>query len=768
MGPSGRLPAAHAPGDCGTSWLASVDEQDRAGRNERRLKALQEYDILDTPRERDFDDIATLAAEICATPIAVVNLISDVRQFFKAETGLGVREAPFNGAFCVQAILEGDFLIVPDASKDPRFADSPLVAGPPHLRFYAGARLTTPAGVPIGTVCVLDYVPRSLTDVQQRALQGLARQAMAQLELRRLARLENLARRTAENGERRYRAVFDSAVDYAIVVLDRDGIIKDWNEGAVRILGWSRDEAVGQDVSLFFTEEDREHAIHKREMASAHSVGRGMDERWHLRRSGELFWANGEMMPLKEDDGTLIGYVKILRDQTAQRLAEDRLKASEKRWRELFEQMAEGFFVGELIRDGEGKAVDYRFIEINPAFATQSGIPASAVGTTMRAYAQDLPQQLIDRCAVTVETGEPQSFEIYIAQLGRWFDVRSARESEERFLCLFFDITQRREIEEKLRLSEERLKLALSASGNIAIWDWALQSERIHGDANFARMYGLDLREAEEGVSIERYLRHVVPEDLPHVRLKLADVFEGGTEFLCDYRLAVPGEALRWVECKGAVVGDAATRSMRFSGTTIDITARKMAEQERELLSAELAHRVKNTFSVVQAIVAQTLRRAEPALSETLQNRLAALSKAHGVLLQSNWETSTLESLMTGVLSMQAEMARFDLEGPDVTVGAKTALSLSLLLHELSTNALKYGALSVDGGKVVIRWSLEGDQFRLVWREEGGPAAVKPERRGFGSRLIEMGINGARNTELDYGAGGLTAMFTAPREAVAG
>ncbi len=205
---------------------------------------------------------------------------------------------------------------------------------------YAGARLTTPQGVPIGTVCVLDHRPRQLNDMQKRALKGLARQAMAQLELRRLARLERAARQSAESGERRYRAVFDSAVDYAIVVLDREGIIRDWNEGAVRILGWTPEEVIGQDVSLFFTPEDREHAIHTKEMASAYTVGRGMDERWHLRKSGELFWANGEMMPLKDEDGALVGYVKILRDRTDQRLAEERLKASEKRWRELFEQMA--------------------------------------------------------------------------------------------------------------------------------------------------------------------------------------------------------------------------------------------------------------------------------------------------------------------------------------------------------------------------------------------------------------------------------------------
>ncbi len=150
-----------------------------------RLAALASYDILDTPRERDFDDVAALASALCGTPIGVVNLIGDGRQFFKAEVGLGVRETPLASSFCAKAILEEEFLLVPDATKDPRFECNPLVTGAPSLRFYAGALLRTEEGLPIGTVCVLDFQPRRLTDLQQQALRVLARQVMKQLELRR-------------------------------------------------------------------------------------------------------------------------------------------------------------------------------------------------------------------------------------------------------------------------------------------------------------------------------------------------------------------------------------------------------------------------------------------------------------------------------------------------------------------------------------------------------------------------------------------------------
>lgn len=159
-----------------------------------RLEALASYDVMDTPRERDFDEIAELASKICETPIAVVNVIAEGRQFFKAEVGLGVRETPLDSSFCAKAILEEDFLVVPDATKDARFDCNPLVTGEPGLRFYAGALLKTPEGHAIGTLCVLDFKSRPLTEVQETALRVLARQVMRQLELRKVLRERDAAK----------------------------------------------------------------------------------------------------------------------------------------------------------------------------------------------------------------------------------------------------------------------------------------------------------------------------------------------------------------------------------------------------------------------------------------------------------------------------------------------------------------------------------------------------------------------------------------------
>jgi signal transduction histidine kinase len=150
-----------------------------------RLSALRSYGVLDTPVEAAFEDIVRIASHVCDTPIAVVNLIDDGRQWFKSEVGLGVRETPLDTSICAHAILQPGLFEVPDLTQDARFACNPLVTGELNLRFYAGALLQTPDGLPLGTVCVLDTVPRRLSPAQRETLLALARQTMAQLELRR-------------------------------------------------------------------------------------------------------------------------------------------------------------------------------------------------------------------------------------------------------------------------------------------------------------------------------------------------------------------------------------------------------------------------------------------------------------------------------------------------------------------------------------------------------------------------------------------------------
>jgi PAS domain S-box-containing protein len=197
-----------------------------------RLESLRQYDILDASTEQEFDDLTHLAAHICGTPISLISLVDHERQWFKSSFGLEAVEIPRDVFFCAHAIIGDDLLIIPDAAADERFANNALVAGEPHIRFYAGAPLVTPEGQAIGTLCVIDTVPRQLDEAQQDALRRLARQAVALLEARpqdlpshsRQARLQADHQRGLQESQSFLQSTLD-ALSSHIAVLDENGKI---------------------------------------------------------------------------------------------------------------------------------------------------------------------------------------------------------------------------------------------------------------------------------------------------------------------------------------------------------------------------------------------------------------------------------------------------------------------------------------------------------------------------------------------------------------
>lgn len=200
-------------------------------------------------------------------------------------------------------------------------------------------------------------------------------------------------------------------------------------------------------------------------------------------------------------------------------------------------------------------------------------------------------------------------------------------------------------------------------------------------------------------------------------------------------------------------------------------TARFDAEERQRILNLELSHRMKNTFAMVQALATQTLRNVterEPIAAFT--QRIHALSTAHDVLLQQSWTAAQMREVVISVLGALEKIDRFAVEGPNIKIGPRATLSLSLLLHELSTNALKYGSLSAPAGSVHVRWFVRSlgvsDELVLIWTECGGPEISQQSSTGFGTKLIKMGLVGTGGTDVSYAPSGLVATFTAPLDEV--
>jgi PAS domain S-box-containing protein len=430
----------------------------------QRLAALACYDVLDTPREASFDELAELAADLCDAPIAAVNLITGNRQFFKAEVGLGVRETPLDSSFCIHALQEDDFLLVSDATQDARFACNPLVTGEPRLRFYAGALLKTAEGVPIGTLCVLDYQPRSLTALQQKSLRVLARQVMAQLDLHREIlerdrRYDELTRTRNEavDSEARFRNMADHA-PVMLWVTDADGACTYLNQRWYEFTGQTPDKAVGLGWLTATHPDDSQRS--SQIFLDANATRTPFRLEYRLRHAdGSYHWAIDAALPRFGADGTFLGYIGSVIDIQDRRHAEEQLTRSEARYRTLFESIESGFCVVEV--DLSGDLVDYRVVEANPAFFEQTGFPQAIVNQWLRKALPELEEHWYDVYGRVARTGEPMRFEQGSATLERWFDVfafRTGDTSEGRVAILFNDISARRRAEEALQRLNETLE----------------------------------------------------------------------------------------------------------------------------------------------------------------------------------------------------------------------------------------------------------------------------------------------------------------------
>ena len=450
--------------------------------------------------------------------------------------------------------------------------------------------------------------------------------------------------------------------------------------------------------------------------------------------------------PVRDDAGNVTGIfaegidvTANTRAEAARRDAELALRSQEAHLSAFFNQSAAGM----TETDSTG-----RFVRVNDRFCQITGRSREELlGLRMQdiTHPQDLPANLPLFNEAAQGGGSFDIVKRYLRPDGGevWVHnsvttVRDDQGAPVSTICVTIDITDRRLAEEQVRASEA-LQRAITEATPECIKIVGAAGELIH-----MNQAGLDMVEApdlETVIGADTFAL-IAPEHRQLWRRNHARVIEGES-LSWEFDIVGLGGTRRRMETH-AVPLPRPDGSVAQLAVTRDVSQRKKAEEHQRLLINELNHRVKNTLAIVQGLAQQSFKgqQVPPPVLRAFDGRLAALSAAHNILTQRNWEHASLAQIADDTIAPhRSGEDRIVVDGPDLLISPRMAVSLALALHELATNAAKYGALSTPAGRVEIAWREENKRLRLVWRESGGPRVETPSIRGFGTRMIERGLS---------------------------
>lgn len=329
------------------------------------------------------------------------------------------------------------------------------------------------------------------------------------------------------------------------------------------------------------------------------------------------------------------------------------------------------------------------------------------------------------------------------------FERGDGQECAVRYVGTLQDVTEQWEAEEALRESESRLRLAVEA-GRMAVWEYDVATDSVTGSPELNRVLGFP--EDAKPSTAEMRARYWPGEHERVQAIGQAALARGERFFEAEYRYVWPDSSVRWLLMRAEVRFGADGAPSKAIGVVLDVTERKEAEERQALLMREVDHRAKNALTVVQAAVRLTRAADLDSYRSAIEGRVSALARAQTLLAGDRWAGADLRALVEGELAaFVGDGQRAVLNGSRVALPAQAAQPLAMAVHELATNAVKYGALSTPAGHVAISWDVEGGGkplLRLRWAERGGPLVAAPSRRGFGSRVLEGTIKGQLGGKL--------------------
>jgi len=532
-----------------------------------RLRALRRLDILDSAPEREFDALVATAALVCGVPISLVSLIDHDRQWFKANVGLpGVTETPRDVAFCAHAILDDGIFEVPDALADPRFADNPLVATAPDTRFYAGATLRLSDGAHVGTLCVIDRVPRRLSEEQREALRLLSIAAVQALESRRMAR-------AFAASETRFRTLSEAS-PFGVFATDSAGACTYTNARWQAIYGLSEAEAQGEGWSLTLHPDDKPAVFAQWQHSAAQKQAFDMEFRVR-RRDGAVLHVRSVARALLDGDGQVTGYVGSVEDITERLQSRRRLDEKRKRLAAIIQGTGAGTWEWN-VQTGETRFND-RWAEIVGATLDELS------PTTIQTWADLAHPEDMARSTALLRAhfaGETPAYECEARMRhrdGHWVWVldrgtvltRTADGQPEWMFGTHLDITARKAQEDRLRKSEELLNRT-GALAQVGGWELDIASGTMHWSEQTCRIHGVEPGyQPQLAEAIDFY----TPEARPIVEAAVAQALADGKDWDLELPFIQKSGRRIWVRAVGHAEFEGG-QPVRLFGAFQDITLR--------------------------------------------------------------------------------------------------------------------------------------------------------------------------------------------------
>lgn len=540
-----------------------------------------------------------------------------------------------------------------------------------------------------------------------------------------------------------------------------------------RIMGLEpTSEAVPMDVlrSLRLPE-DRERV--NNDYAAASRDRDTCDTEYRIRRpDGEVRWIFGRGRIVRDRRGDPVRYSGVDMDITDRKATEFALAESETRLRLAVEAGQIGIWdwnvlTNEMMWSARAKEI--------ASFPPDEPVSLDQVRAVT--HPEDLPrtwamaQRALDPM---MRSSEPYEYRLVrpdgdlrwvLAHGEAHFAMIDGLERAVRYTGTIQDITDRKQAERNFLASEARLRLAVEAARQ-AVWEFDLSKQQLLGSPELNRLLGY----AEERIlNVEEIRRRYLPGEEEKIReAGQKALAEGQRFFQTEYRYLRPDDEVRWFLLRAEILLSENGEPSGVRGVLMDITETKALEEHRELMHAELLHRIKNVIALIGAIANQTFAKESLAAREAFSARIGALANANSILSRQAWQSANFSEVIDFALAPhRAGAGRFELSGPEVRLNARQAVTLALALNELATNATKYGALSAPTGRISVKWGIEEGEdpvFFFHWTEQGGPPVAVPTRSGFGSRLIEQSFPSDFGGvgKMDYRTTGIIFTVRAP------